>query len=281
MVSCSEALKSVREMLSDAGIENSVSESQWLFEHFFGVPYRNMSADERDKDAAKEKYEAFINAADRRIKGEPLQYILGEWEFYGYPFEVGKGVLIPRQDTETLIEVVKRINIPSPSIADLCSGSGCIAVTLSKEIRGASVTAVEKYEEAAFYLRRNIKINDAEVTVVMGDVLEHETVDGAGCFDIIVSNPPYLTESDMNELQEEVRHEPATALFGGEDGLGFYRSITALWKEKIRKGGYLVYEIGMGQENDVAKILRENGFEDIAFTDDLCNIIRVVSARKN
>lgn len=280
MVTFRKAYEYVLSALETAGIENSRNESMWLFEHFFGRDFRMMTDTERDTTADEEKSTEFISAVKKRTEGEPLQYLLGEWEFYGYPFLVGEGVLIPRQDTETIIEVVKSLEIPTPKIVDLCSGSGCIAITLSKETDAARITAVEKYDGAMKYLERNVKLNNSDIAVVRGDVLDADTVSAVGGCDIIVCNPPYLTQRDMEELQDEVKREPETALFGGNDGLDFYRKITALWKDSLSDGGYMVYEIGAGQENDVAQIFRENGFDDIEFTQDLCKIIRVVSARK-
>lgn len=232
-----------------------------------------------------EREELIRSMTERRIKGEPLQYILGEWEFYGYPFKVGKGVLIPRPDTETLVDNVIRLcrqsGIAAPKIADLCAGSGCIAVTLKKELPLARVSAVELSQDALPYLRQNAALNGADVDIIAGDVLAKETADKLCRLDIIVSNPPYLTADEMADLQTEVACEPAMALDGGGDGLDFYRAMTPLWKKSLNIGGYLCYEFGMGQHDLIGNILAENGFENICFTRDLGGIVRTVTAQRS
>lgn len=214
----------------------------------------------------------------RRLNGEPLQYILGEWTFYGRPFSVGEGVLIPRADTETLVEAALSLAsvVEKPQIADLCAGSGCIAVTLARELSGASVDAFEKSKEAFSYLTRNIARHGAAVRPFLFDVC----ASSAGLYDMIVSNPPYLSGEDMAHLQREVSFEPSMALAGGADGLDFYRIITRRWKSNLKNGGALLYEVGAGQADSVSAILSENGFADICTWRDLCGIIRVVGGIK-
>ncbi len=226
----------------------------------------------------EEQVQAIDAALLRRLNGEPLQYILGEWTFFGRPFYVGKGVLIPRADTEVLVEtallmcgVQKQLRI-----ADLCSGSGCIAVTLAREIPGAQVDAFEKSEAAYSYLERNIRRHGAHVRPFLFDVC----ASSAGLYDLIVSNPPYLSAADMENLQREVSFEPQTALAGGADGLDFYRIITERWKANLRPGGILLYEVGAGQAEAVSAILSQNGFVEICTYKDLCGIIRVVGGYK-
>lgn len=221
-----------------------------------------------------------MEGVDKRIGGYPLQYILGEWEFYGRRFDVGEGVLIPRADTETLIDVVLDYakSKPKLKIADLCSGSGCIAVTLAKEIPDADVHALEKSEEAYPFLLQNINKNAANVTPQLADVISY---DGAlQALDIVVSNPPYLTKKDMQGLQREVAFEPPMALYGEDDGLYFYREITKRWTKRLKSGGLLAYEIGQGQEEAVVALLNEQGYKTICQRCDLCDIIRVVSGIK-
>ena len=219
----------------------------------------------------------------RRSSGYPLQYLLGEWEFYGYPFRLNEDVLIPRPDTETLIEnvleICRRQGMRSPRIADLCSGSGCIAITLKKELPLAEVSAVELSDGALDMIKENASLNDADIRIIKGDVLKKETADMFRDMDIIVSNPPYVTAKEMAELQQEVRYEPEMALYGGEDGLDFYRTMTALWKNSLADGGWLVYEYGDGQQNEVEKILNHNDFYNITLSRDLAGIFRTASAQ--
>lgn len=232
-----------------------------------------------DEDRAK-----ILEYTQRRINGEPLQYILGVWEFWNYRFKVGEGVLIPRPDTETLIDEVfticRKMELRSPVILDLCSGSGCIAITLKKEIPQSVVYAVEKSETAFGYLEENIKLNNADITAVKADVLLPETAENFPDFDIIVCNPPYLTAQDMAELQPEVQREPELALFGGNDGLDFYRAITPIWKKRLKRYGYICYEYGAGQHDDVGNILQLNNFNNIYLKRDMGGIFRTVSAQK-
>ena len=239
------------------------------------LPYMNVEA---------EKEAIILEMVERRISGMPLQYILGEWEFWGLPIKVGEGVLIPRPDTETLIEdileIVRKTGMKSPKIADLCSGSGCIALALKSEIPSAEVYAVELSEKALVYLKQNVELNKSDINIIKGDVLSPKTSEMLTELDIIASNPPYLTAQDMAELQIEVQKEPETALFGGNDGLDFYRAMTPLWRKSLKIGGYLCYEFGMGQEKDIEKIMRENRFTDIKFSRDGGGIIRTVTARK-
>jgi release factor glutamine methyltransferase len=237
------------------------------------------------KEPVSDEKAAEIRAlAQRRSEGYPLQYLLGQWEFWGCNFKVGEGVLIPRPDTETLVEQVLNIchreHLTAPKIADLCSGSGCIAVALKKELPQADVYAVELSDKALAYLRQNTELNGCgDIHIIKGDVLDHGTARAVMGLDILVSNPPYLTSQDMSELMTEVRHEPATALFGGEDGLGFYRAMTELWKTSIKDGGYIAYEYGMGQHEAVKAILEKNGFADVELCKDGGGIIRTAAAR--
>lgn len=264
-------------ILKSCGIENYINEASFLIEAITGIkkfelPIKGQLIATNEQTV---KLKSFI---ERRQQGEPLQYILGRWEFYGLPFYVGDGVLVPRQDTETLVEdTLQRLkNIKSPVICDLCSGSGCIAITLSKELLTKKVFAVEKSEKALHYLEKNINLNNAGATVISGDVTDKEIAHSFEKVDCIVSNPPYLTKTDMESLQKEVTFEPKMALKGGDDGLYFYRKITDVWKDRIKKGGFIAYEIGINQHEDVKNILLDNGFKDIFMTKDLCSVIRVV-----
>lgn len=270
-----------RTVMEQGGIDSAEFDTMCIFQDTLG----DKNPLFRPQETVPEETERQIRSlVKKRSEGYPLQYLLGEWEFYGYPFKVGEGVLIPRPDTETLVEQVlelcRRNGLTSPKIADLCSGSGCIAVTLKKELPSAEVYAVEVSEAALSYLRRNAELNEADVRIIAGDVLKKETAKGLSGLDIIVCNPPYLTAEDMRSLQREVACEPAGALFGGSDGLGFYRAITEAWRDSLGKKGFIAYEFGMGQHDDVKRILEENYFEDIEFSRDLGGVIRTVAAKK-
>lgn len=282
MVSRLELYKSCVKKLTERKIDNAEFDAMCIFQQAFG---EKSPLSKPDEEADSSHIYKVYNDVEYRCKGEPLQYVLGEWDFWKYTFRVGEGVLIPRPDTETLIEnvldICKKNALSSPKILDLCSGSGCIAITLDKEIPQSKVYAVEKFGTAFEYLEENIKLNNSDVKAVMADVLLPETAGKFKDFDIIASNPPYLTQKDMTELQPEVRKEPESALYGGTDGLDYYRKMTPVWKNSLKAGGFLCYEFGMGQENAVGRILRENGFENLSFAHDGGGIIRTVTAEKS
>ncbi len=213
-------------------------------------------------------------ALKKRVNGTPLQYLIGKWNFFGYDFFVGDGVLIPRPDTEILVEETLKVIKGNMRVADLCSGSGCIAITISKEC-SAQVFALEKSEKAYNYLLKNITLNNSTITPILCDVLNYNKLSN---LDVIVSNPPYIKTNVIPTLSNEVQKEPKMALDGGEDGLFFYRKITKLWKDKLKKGGKILFEIGFDQGKQVGEILKQNGFTDIQVIKDFSKNDRVVKA---
>lgn len=223
---------------------------------------------------------ALDELVSRRLAHEPLQYLLGEWSFYGRSFLVGEGVLIPRPDTEILAETVLSFLKSQEGplrVLELCGGSGCLAATIALEEPRAQVWSVDKSEEAFSYLTRNCQRLEANVCCIKGDALKPELVEGS--FDCILSNPPYLSARDMAELSPEVQREPAMALYGEEDGLFFYRALTRIWGQRLKPGGMLAYEIGMGQQHDVTDILTQYGLTNVCQVRDYGGIIRVLTAR--
>ena len=281
MVSRRELFSGVRGIIAERDEETADFDTTCIFQDLLGEKNPMFSPDLPVPD---DKAAEILSLAKRRSEGYPLQYLLGQWEFWGCNFRIGEGVLIPRPDTETLVEQVLDIccreKLTAPKIADLCSGSGCIAVALKKELPQADVWAVELSEAALGYLKENTVLNGCEdIHIIHGDVLKKETARSVMGLDILVSNPPYLTAADMSELQTEVRYEPASALFGGDDGLGFYRAITGLWKTSVKEGGFIAYEFGMGQHDDVRKILEGSGFTDVELRRDGGGIIRTAAAR--
>lgn len=277
-VKVGELLRECMKALEAAGNDNLRFEAEQLVMKFCGVKRSDILMFPGLEVTAEQAAEV-RGAVQRRNSGEPLQYILGEWEFYGLPFYVGEGVLIPRQDTETLVETAARFLREHPGVsgaADLCAGSGCVGITLAK-LTGIPVKLLELSEQALGYLRRNIALNGAEelCEAMHADVLSDDTAAGMPQLDLIVTNPPYLTAQDMQELQPEVTHEPETALFGGDDGLDYYRRMVPLWGAKLNPGGMLAAEIGMGQHGDVTRIFEENGLR-AGFEKDLCGVIRVI-----
>ena len=219
--------------------------------------------------------------AQRHLAGEPVAYLIGEWEFYGLPLDISESVLIPRPDTEVLVEqALSRLQgVSEPRILDLCAGSGCIGLALAKHLPGSRVVLGELDEGALRICRQNIRRNDltGRVVSLQMNALEKPPAH-LGEFDAIVSNPPYIPDGDIAGLDVSVRdYEPHLALRGGEDGLDFYRAICARWRTALRTDGRLLFEVGIGQADDVLRIMRSCGFGDVEITPDLNGIPRVVS----
>lgn len=231
-------------------------------------------------------YEALL---DRRGKGEPIQYILGECEFYGMPFRVTPDVLIPRSETELLVEKAVQV-LPafdrgrtgcSPRVLDVGTGSGAIAISIAHDWPNAMVTAVDCSAAALQAARSNAeRLGFAEqIRFLEGDLLAPVTGER---FDLVVSNPPYVPARDRDSIAVEVRDfEPAVALFAGDDGLSVYRRLIPASYEVLARGGYLALEIGYGQADMVRDLLQTTGFEHVEFTSDLQGILRVATAQKS
>lgn len=219
-------------------------------------------------------------AADYLL-GEPLQYLFGHWEFYGLDFKVGKGVLIPRADTETLCEKAI-LELPKGSVvADLCSGSGCIGITLSVYRPDITVYMIEKSKDAFKYLIKNTERHkNTSLFPIKGDVTDFKLINSLPKLDAILSNPPYLTKTDMMQIPKDVAKEPKEALYGGEDGLDFYRLIPSLWKDKLKDGGLIYMEIGATQSQDVCRMFEDEGYCIRDVFKDIEKRPRVVAAEK-
>ena len=261
-------------MLEDSGIPDADFDVQCMTEQITGNRFAS--------GLNPEQKNQLLDMIQRRIKGEPLQYILGEWEFYGMKLFVGKGVLIPRPETELLVDTVLDWcrNREIHHIIDLCTGSGCIALALKKHLPDVKVSAVDTSQQALEYARKNAEYHHLEIAFHHADVLNPNFAEQFQDADIIVSNPPYLTDSEMQELQTEVRHEPALALSGGADGLHYYQTVTNLWKTALRSGGLLAYEIGWQQGDSVMNILKSHDFGNIQVFQDYEHRDRVVTGEK-
>ncbi len=214
-------------------------------------------------------------------EGRPLQYILGYWEFEGRRFEVGEGVLIPREDTSALVALAKEAlrDKPDAVFADLGAGSGIIAATLSLDLNIKGY-AVEKSEKAFGYLARNVGALGAQVTAVCGDMFSKEVMSKLPPLDLVASNPPYITADEMKTLDANVLREPHEALFGGNDGLDFYREICKVYYGKIKEGGALAFEVGYKQADAVCELMKAAGFKNIKEQKDINGIRRALCAFK-
>lgn len=262
--------------LAEKGVENARREAEWLLCEATGLDrvglYLNF-----DKPMSDDELAAYRALVTRRGKREPLQHILGSQEFDGLSFLVTPAVLIPRHDTETLLEQALQ-HAPHPhSILDIGTGSGCIAIALARRLPEAQVTAVDLSVEALALAQRNAELHGAAVEFLQGSFFE--PVAGRR-FDLIVSNPPYITSADLLALQPEVRdHEPILALDGGPDGLTAYRAIVSQAATHLEPNGWLLLEVGAGQAADVAALLAQAGFGGIITATDPGGIERVVGGR--
>ena len=261
--------------LQDAKIEDAEWDALCLMEHFCAVsPSLLRAAPDRDYESAD-----LEDAVSRRLAHEPLQYILGEWEFYRQKYEVTPDCLIPRADTEILVETAIRLLPHDARFADLCTGSGCIAVSTLAERPDTRAVALEKFPATLAIAKRNaIKNGIAERFVgVLADVLSPSPLlDEHAPFDAILSNPPYIPTSDIAALAPEVHAEPAVALDGGEDGLLFYRAILQNYTPLLKKDGFFLFEIGFDQADDLLLLGKAQNFAHIRVIRDLGGRDRVV-----
>lgn len=273
-----ELFKFTKESLKKIKKADFRSEAGIIFEYYFKMDRVSLliNGQENIKMGAYEKVKEIIS---KRGKNIPLQYILGSWEFMGFKFKVGDGVLIPREDTSVLVnESVKVLNKKiRPYIVDLCSGSGCVAILLDKILtNNPQIYAVEISKKAFEYLEENIKINKSNILSINADAFEIYKKFDDESLDAVVSNPPYIKKFEIENLEEEVKQEPILALNGGEDGLDFYKKICKFWFPKLKCGGVIAFEIGKGQFKDVKKIMQLYGFGEIRGVKDINEIIRVI-----
>lgn len=274
-----EAYNNTKKRLAAAGIEDSVFEAKAIIRHITGLSNNDILTCYMNNLTEFQENNLTAILRQREIR-YPLQYILGNWGFYKYKFNVGVGVLIPRSDTEILVEHASEFlkDKQNPQVLDLCAGSGCIGISLAKDYPDSAVVMVEKFEEAARYIKQNIDLNQAYNTLLlMGDVLEG---DGSGEYDLIVSNPPYIPESELSDMNAETKFEPETALMCDGDGLKFYRVISEKYKASLKDGGMLAFEVGFKQAEAVCDILKQNGYRNIKTVKDYNGINRVVCALK-
>lgn len=231
----------------------------------------------REEEADMEEEEGYRELIGRRAKRIPLQQITGEQEFMGFPFLVNEHVLIPRQDTETLVEEAMEKSGKSDRVLDMCTGSGCILLSLLKLVPELSGTGADISQEALKVAVENGKRLQTEASFLESDLFEKVE----GVFDLIVSNPPYIASDEIGTLMEEVRdHEPIGALDGSADGLAFYRRLVQEGKDHLKSGGWMLFEIGCTQAEAVMELLKKGGFQEIYVKKDLAGLDRVVGGRK-
>lgn len=272
-----DVLREAEKLLHESEIPDAQNDAWILMEYCFGMTRTDylmkMSSEPEDN-----KYKDYKSMIKQRSEHIPLQYITGQQNFMGLDFYVDENVLIPRQDTESVVEqAVKYIGNNKFKVLDMCTGSGCIAITIDKMCTNTEVTAVDLSENALEVAKRNSIDNDADVEFINSDLFTKVE----DKYNVIISNPPYIKSSVINTLDEEVKlHEPIMALDGTEDGLEFYRNISQeATKHFIDNEGMLFYEIGCEQADDVSRILRKNGYTQIKVIKDLAGLDRGVSAK--
>ena len=269
----------IRRQLRGAGIEAATLEARELV--CFGT---GKSREQLQRDgglyASPELERRVRDLVDRHLAGEPVAYLIGEWEFYGLPLDISREVLIPRPDTEVLAE--QAINYLRTQgecrVLDLCAGSGCVGLAIASQVPQTRVVLGEWSDGALKICRQNIRRNGLSGRVVPMQADARDKPEKAlGDFQCIVCNPPYIPRADIDGLDVSVKdYEPHLALDGGEDGLDFYRDISEKWKDALNIGGRLYFEVGMGQADSVLRIMRAQGFGDIQVVKDLHEIPRVV-----
>lgn len=270
------------EYLKRNGVPSPLLDTEYIFSDVLKVNKNtlkySMSREIKEEDKDKIREMLVLRAKKRK----PLQYILGEWEFYGLPFKVREGVLIPRADTEILVEQCIQLmrEVEEPNILDIGSGSGAISIAIANELKSSSVTGIDINEKALKLANENKILNEIEnVNFIESNLFEK--LDKDFKYDLIVSNPPYISKEEYETLMPEVKnYEPQNALTDLGDGLYFYREISKLAGEYLKDTGYLAYEIGYNQAKDVTKILQNNNFDILSVIKDYGGNDRVVIAKK-
>lgn len=275
-----EAVREIEARLTAAGCPDADFDARELFRLVTGADLR--LADQPLTAAQADRLETLtVRRADR----EPLQYLCGSWPFLDFELAVGPGVLCPRADTEVVAEAAAGLlaGVQKPKVLDLCAGTGCLGLGVKRFCPDAVVTSLEKSPEAFRYLEQNAKnaLHRPAATPVQGDLFTYWETLPEGELDLIVSNPPYLTAAEMQQLQPEVAREPAMALEAGADGLVFYRAIAEHYQKALRPGGALALEIGWQQREAVTALLAENGWVEIACMKDYGGNDRCITARRS
>lgn len=268
-----EALALGEKILTAAGITD-VKTDAWMLLEMAGKIDRNYYYMHMNDEITKEQLEEYESVLKKRAEHIPLQYIVGETEFMGLPFKVNSSVLIPRQDTETLVEEALKAAKPGMKVLDMCTGSGCVIISIIHHGRELEGYASDISRHAVNVAKENAKRNQTAVFFETGDLFDHIK----GKYDMIVSNPPYIRTEEITKLMPEVQNfEPYDALDGKEDGLFFYRRIVEEAGGYLNPGGYLMFEIGHDQGADVSAMMEQAGYRNVRVVKDLAGNDRVVT----
>lgn len=261
--------------LKEAQLEEAQLDARLLLEEICGTDHNTLLC-HGDREVSEKEEEQYRKTIEQRAQHVPLQHILGYQDFMGLRFQVNEHVLIPRQDTEILVEEAMRYLHDGMRILDLCTGSGCILLSLLHYSNDCEGTGVDISKEALQVAALNAELLGIKADFLKSDLYEKVT----GKFDLLVSNPPYIERKVIPTLMEEVReYDPYIALDGGEDGLDFYRRIIGGAQDYLKRGGQILMEIGSGQAQAVSELLREAGFKEIDVCRDFAGLDRVVSGR--
>lgn len=271
------ALKTARDVLKDAGIAEFELDAWLLMEYVCKIDksYYYLNLKEEMEEEHEQTYEVIVKKRSERV---PLQYITGVQEFMGLTLKVNSNVLIPRQDTEVLVEEALRVLKPGMKVLDLCTGSGCIIISLLKYAEGIKGFASDISKQALLVAKENAKLNQVEPDLIRSDLFSNIT----DSFDLIISNPPYIKTEEIDQLMPEVAHfEPVGALDGRDDGLHFYREITAQCMEYLKPEGFLYFETGCDQTDAVMEMMEQAGLKELKVIKDLTGLKRVVCGRRS
>ena len=272
-----EAVEFGTKCLTDAGVPDAALDAWYLLQMVCKIErsYYYVHGEEDITQDAQKEYEL---AVQKRAEHIPLQYIIGEQEFMGLRFKVNSNVLIPRQDTETLVEQVLKIVKPGMKVLDLCTGSGCVLISVLKNAPELTGMGSDISKTALLVAKENAKLHEVDAEWVRSDLFDNITE----TFDVIMANPPYIPTGEILSLMPEVRDfEPENALDGGADGLDFYRKIAGQVKDYLNPGGYVYMEIGYDQGEAVSELMRNAGFTEVEVIKDLARNDRVVKGKGN
>ena len=280
-------MKSIKDMLTlginrlgESSVEDALTDARVLMCHTLGFDRikLHMSLD-MEMEESKQSY--YLSCIEKRADNIPVAYIIGEKEFMGLDFIVNEDVLIPRPDTEILVEQALSLYKDKAKFnaLDLCTGSGCIGISISHYNNNASFTLSDISTSSLEVAKKNVQKHhlDDRISLIRSDLFKHIE----GKFDLIVSNPPYINEADMHTLSSDVLNEPHLALYGGEDGLDFYRKIICSAKSHLNDGAYLIVEVGYDQGQAVQNLFKENEFFEITIKSDYSGLDRIVYGRYN
>lgn len=272
-----EAVEFGTKCLTDAGVPDAALDAWYLLQMVCKIE-RSYYYVHGEEDITQDAQKEYKIAVQKRAEHIPLQYIIGEQEFMGLRFKVNSNVLIPRQDTETLVEQVLKIVKPGMKVLDLCTGSGCVLISVLKNAPELTGMGSDISKTALLVAKENAKLHEVDAEWVRSDLFDNITE----TFDVIMANPPYIPTGEILSLMPEVRDfEPENALDGGADGLDFYRKIAGQVKDYLNPGGYVYMEIGYDQGEAVSELMRNAGFTEVEVIKDLARNDRVVKGKGN